>query len=412
MFFSKNRHQILKSTLLFLLTGLIYVPNNFAQQYSQSWTDLDYGDTEEVYHQLDIYLPEEEKTSYPAIIAIYGSAWFGNNLKASAFQTLSQPLLNASFAVITPNHRASTDSIYPAQIQDIKAAIRYVRANAEEFQIDTSFVGITGISSGGHLAALAGTSGGVKTESIGSATADIEGSVGAHTDFSSSVDAVVDWFGPTDITIMAECEGGGSIDHNAPDSPESVLVGGPIQENKDKGMLANPIIFVNPSDPPFLIFHGDQDPLVPPCQSELLYEALQDSGVASEYVLMEGGGHGPGVLTDENFKKMTEFFLREYNAAGTSLNYTDHPKSFRLAQNYPNPFNPNTVIRYQLPVSSEVSLKVFDLMGREVEKLDTGKKSAGTHSKQWKAINKVSGTYLVRLKAGSYVDTKKLTLIK
>lgn len=396
--------QVLTFALLLSVDGFC--------QYAENWTDLDYAGDGEVYHMLDIYLPDEEKESYPAIVAIYGSAWFGNNLKANAFNTLGKPLLDAGFAVITPNHRASTDSLYPAQINDIKAAIRFVRANAEKFQIDTSFVGIAGSSSGGHLAALAGTSGGVKTATVGSATADIEGHVGEFTDFSSSVDAVVDWFGPTDITMMAECEGGGSIDHNSPDSPESILVGGPIQENIDKGTLANPIHFVDASDPPFLIFHGDADPLVPPCQSEMLHMALQDSGVASEYYLMEGGGHGPGVHTEENFKRMTNFFLREYDRIGVGILQAEAPNSYKLSQNYPNPFNPTTNIQYQLPENSSVSLKVYDLTGREIEEIVSGRKSSGSHTEQWSAKALASGTYLLQFIAGSYTETQTLTLIK
>ncbi len=397
--------------LLILIIALLFSVNGFSQ-HSESWTDLDYAGDDEVYHKLDIYLPDEEKESYPAVVAIYGSAWFSNNLKANAFNTLGQPLLDAGFAVITPNHRASTDSLYPAQIHDIKAAIRFVRANANKYNIDTTFVGIAGSSSGGHLAALAGTSGGVKTASVGSATFDIEGNVGEHTDFSSSVDAVVDWFGPTDITMMAECEGGGSIDHNSPDSPESILVGGPIRENIEKGTLANPIHFVDASDPPFLIFHGDQDPLVPPCQSEMLHEALQDSGVASEYFLMEGGGHGPGVHTEENFDRMVNFFQREYDNLGVGILQHQNPNSYKLVQNYPNPFNPSTNIQYELPEKSNVSLKVYDLMGREVEELVSGRRPSGSHTKQWSAKGLASGTYLLQFIAGSYKETQTLTLIK
>jgi hypothetical protein len=211
---------------------------------------------------------------------------------------------------------------------------------------------------------------------------------------------------------MADCEGGGSIDHNAPDSPESILIGGPIQDNIDKGLLASPITYVNSTDPRFLIFHGDQDPLVPPCQSEYLYEALQDSGVSSEYILMEGGGHGPGVHTDENFERMVNFFQREYDAIGVGMSDADTPKQFELAQNYPNPFNPSTVISYQIPVSSEVSLKVFDIKGREVKNLVSRKMPSGRHSQQWNAQGLSSGTYVLRIKAGPFVETKKLTLIK
>ena len=288
--------------LIFLL---VYI-NCYCQQYSKSWLDLDYAGDSMIYHRLDIYLPEVEKPTYPAVVIIYGSAWFGNNLKSTVLSNLGKVLLDAGFVVVTPNHRSSMDAKFPAQIHDIKAVIRFIRANAAEYQIDTSFIGITGSSSGGHLAALAGTSGFVKQFTVGSETEDMEGNVGQYLAYSSSVDAVVDWFGPTDFLVMDSC--GSSMVHNASDSPESSLIGGPIQDNKDKCMLANPITYIDENDPPFLILHGDADPLVPHCQSELLYNALQKANVQSQYLLVPDAQHGPGLFIEMYYKMMTDFF--------------------------------------------------------------------------------------------------------
>jgi len=293
------------TTFIFFLACI----NCFSQQYSMSWIDLNYAGDTMRYHRLDIYLPQVEKPDYPAVILIYGSAWFGNNLKGNDLNTLGKALLDAGFAVVTPNHRSSKDSISPAQIHDIKAVIRFIRGNAEKYQIDTSFIGITGSSSGGHLAAFAGTSGDVKQFTIGSTSADIEGNLGQYTTYGSSVDAVVDWFGPTDFLIMDSC--GSSLNHNASNSPESSLIGGPIQDNKDKCALANPITYVDTNDPPFLILHGDKDPLVPYCQSEILFDALQKVKVPSQLILVPNGQHGPGVHEEEYLKMMVGFFLKE-----------------------------------------------------------------------------------------------------
>lgn len=281
--------------------------NCYGQHYSKSWKDLNYAGDSLAYHNLDIYLPVVEKSEYPVVISIYGSAWFGNNLKASDLQTLGKILLNAGFAVVTPNHRSSRDAKFPAQIHDIKAVIRFIRANGEKYQIDTSFVGITGSSSGGHLAALAGTSGHVKEYTVGSETVDIEGNIGQWSNYSSSVDAVVDWFAPTNFLVMDSC--GSNLVHNAPDSPESSLIGGPIQDNVDKCALANPITYVDANDPPFLIFHGDADPLVPHCQSEMLFNALQIAKVSSQFELVQNAQHGPGLFIEEYYKKMIDFLL-------------------------------------------------------------------------------------------------------
>ncbi len=291
--------------LIFLLIGLTSI-SCFGQQFSNIWKDVNYADDDEGYHTLDIYLPEIQKSAYPTIIVIYGSAWFSNNAKGSDLNTIGRPLLDAGYAVVFPNHRSSTDAKFPAQINDIKAVVRFVRGNASMYSIDTSFIGITGSSSGGHLSALTGTSGGVKQFKVGSESADIEGTVGLYTQFSSSVDAVVDWFGPTDFLVMDSC--GTSLAHNPENSPESSLIGGAIQENKDKCALANPITYVDENDPPFLIFHGDKDPLVPHCNSELLLDALLEVGVPAQFTLVSGAGHGDGLFEEKYYKMMVDFF--------------------------------------------------------------------------------------------------------
>ncbi len=281
----------------------------FGQPYSKNWLDVDYAGDSQEYHKLDIYLPQVQKSVYPAVVVVYGSAWFGNNLKGSVINNLGKVLLDSGFAMVAPNHRASLDAKFPAQINDIKAVIRFIRANAEHYQIDTSFIGITGSSSGGHLATLAGTSGKVKQYTVGSVTQDIEGEVGPNLSFNSSVDAVVDWFGPTDFLVMDSC--GSTMAHDPENSPESSLVGGPIQENKEKCGLANPITYADESDPPFLIFHGDADPLVPHCQSELLYQALQNANVPSQFILVPNAEHGPGLFIEKYYQLMIKFFKKQ-----------------------------------------------------------------------------------------------------
>jgi acetyl esterase/lipase len=299
----------MKNTLFSSISLLLFFVTASGQQFSKSWIDLNYAGDDKEYHMLDIYLPEIVKSSYPAVVVVYGSGFMSNNLKQQGFKTLGGPLLKSGFAVIAVNHRSSQDSVFPAQINDIKAAVRFVRAKGKDYNIDTSFIGITGYSSGGHLSSFTGTSASVKKITIGTVTANIEGIVGNYTKYSSSVDAVVDWYGPTTFQIMDSC--GSQMNHNAADSPESLLIGGPIQENDDKCALADPIKYVDPADPPFLILHGDADPLVPYCQSQKLFEALQRSKVSSRFVLVPGAGHGPGMHTEKYFKMMTDFFIQE-----------------------------------------------------------------------------------------------------
>ncbi|MCB0634562.1 MAG: alpha/beta hydrolase [Saprospiraceae bacterium] len=280
---------------------------DMAIQSSRHWLDIDYVGDRIIGHRLDIHLPPEGKAPFPVIIAIYGSAWFSNSSKSNTFSDgLGQQLLENGFAVVSINHRSSRDALFPAQIQDVKAAIRFIRANGPKFMLDTSFIGITGWSSGGHLSAMAGTTSGIASYELDGQVVDLEGKLGAFTETDSHVDAVVDWFGPTDFLIMDEC--GSSFSHDAAQSPESSLVGGPIQQNKVLCALANPITYVRKDNPPFLIFHGDKDPLVPHCQSEKLYEQMKIAGTEAKLVIVAEGKHGPKVMIDPYYKQMIDFF--------------------------------------------------------------------------------------------------------
>lgn len=309
--------KILLPLVLFSVKAIAQPPTpDYATTFiesSKSWIDIDFVGDGITGHKLDIILPKNGKAPYPVILCIYGSAWFANNLKGTTFTTgLGQRLLKEGFAVVSVNYRSSSDAKFPAQIQDIKAAIRFTRANSSVFSLDSTFIGITGWSSGGHLATLAAATNGTKKETINGLGVDIEGDLGKFTTTSSRVNAVVDWFGPTDFLIMDRC--GSSFKHDEATSPESSLIGGPIQENKDKVALANPISYVDKNDPPFLIFHGDKDPLVPHCESEKLNEKLQSEKVKSQLVIIPGGGHGPGVMIEKYYDKMISFFKDEMKA--------------------------------------------------------------------------------------------------
>ena len=310
----KNLQRITFFLLLFLSPVLLGAqkkqPNYKAQaiQSSKYWQDIDYVGDGHIGHRLDIHLPSIPKAKYPVIICIYGSAWFSNSSKATTFKTgIGQHLLINGFAVVSINHRSSHDAKFPAQIQDVKAAIRFIRANAKEFDLDASFIGITGWSSGGHLSAFAGTASRQQFFENGEKMIDLEGDLGKFIQTSSHVDAVVNWFGPTDFLIMDEC--GSTFSHDEVKSPESSLIGGAIQENKLACTFANPITYVQTDNPPFLIFHGNEDPLVPHCQSKNLYEQLQKKGVESELVIIDKGKHGPGVMIEKYYKQMTQFFI-------------------------------------------------------------------------------------------------------
>lgn len=296
-----------RSIPLFLLLGLGLFQ---CQNYSQSWKDVNYAGDDLPAHNLDIYLPKDSQDKHPAVMIIYGSAFFGDDMKQKAFDVLGKPLLNSGFAVVAINHRSSRDVIFPAQVHDLKAALRFIRARAEDYQIDTTFIAISGYSSGGYLSAMAGTTGSVHEKTLGERSVHLEGSLGDYLSYNSAVHAVVDWFGPIEFQSMDSC--GSTMVHNASDSPESIFIGGPIQENEKLCTLANPMSYVDADDPPFLIIHGDKDPLVPHCQSAMLYDALRRAGVSAEYLLIPEGRHGPGVFEKEYFRKMSDFLREEY----------------------------------------------------------------------------------------------------
>lgn len=279
-------------------------------QVEPDYKDINYAADDLEAHRLDIYLPKDNAPKHKVIIAIYGSAWFSNNMKGITYFSYGKPLTEAGFAVVCINHRSSTDAKFPAQINDVKGAIRFIRANAEKYNLDTSFIGITGFSSGGHLSALAGVTNGMKTRTVGNTTVDIEGSVGGNLDRSSSVDAVVDWFGPVDMARMENCS-----EPKDDKSPEAVLIGGDPRQMTDMVQIISPVSYVAQAEklPPFMVIHGDADDVVPYCQSQFLSDELQKRGVLEKFITVSDGKHGPITFNEETFKAMANFFVKEAN---------------------------------------------------------------------------------------------------
>ena len=258
--------------------------------------DLVYAQVDGVSLQLDVYMPSNPDGKYPLIVWIHGGAWrAGGKARCPATSFAER-----GFVVASIDYRLSQKAIFPAQIMDCKAAIRWLRGNSAKYHIDKQKVGVWGSSAGGHLVALLGTSGGIGKWD----------QVGGHRDQSSRVTCVVDFFGPTDFLQMDKHALPGSrLTHDAANSPESQLVGGAIQDHPDKVAQTNPITFVTDDDPPFLIVHGDKDPLVPVHQSRLLYDALTKTRVDATLHIVEGAGHGFG--RNEKVDAMVrEFFDR------------------------------------------------------------------------------------------------------
>ena len=277
---------------------------------AQMHRDLVYARAPERELKLDLYLPPSGGAT-PLVVWIHGGAWRGG----SKDRCPALPLVARGYAVASISYRLSGEAKFPAQIHDVKSAVRWLRANAARFRLDPDRVAAWGPSAGGHLAALLGTSGGA---------ADLEGDLG-NPDHSSRIQAVVNYFGPTDFLRMNDFPS--KIDHDAPDSPESQLIGGEIQEDKEKAARANSITYVTPGDPPFLIVHGGQDPLVPPNQSELLERALRQAGVPVTLRVLEGAGHGgPPFFSEETLALVAAFLdqhLRPPETAPQPVSWVD-----------------------------------------------------------------------------------------
>jgi acetyl esterase/lipase len=245
---------------------------------------------------LDLYLPAEGD-NLPLIIWIHGGGWQnGSKDRPTGLQ-----FLRDGYALASINYRLSGHAIFPAQIEDCKAAVRWLRTNARKYRVDPNRFGVWGASAGGHLVAMLGTTGGVK-----------EFDVGENLQVSSRVQAVCDFYGPTDFLQMdAHRVPGAALTHDGPGSPEAKLIGGPIQKNKEKVARANPITYIRKDAPPFLIVHGDADPLVPHHQSELLRDALEKASVPVSLYTVKGGGHGQGFQQDPNLMPaVREFFAK------------------------------------------------------------------------------------------------------
>lgn len=232
----------------------------------------------------------------PGLVWIHGGAWLEGN-KEQGIELLL-PFARQGYLCVSIEYRLSHEAIFPAQIEDCKCAVRFLRAHAQELHLNCDRIGVWGQSAGGHLAALLGTTGGVK---------ELEGE-GGWGNFSSRVQAVCDWFGPTDFLRINDFPR--QVSHSAVDAPEALLIGGIVEENREKAMRANPIAYVTQDAPPFAIFHADDDFIVPLNQSQLLFEALQQAGVEVSLEIVRDGGHGKKFDSPLLLARIENFFRR------------------------------------------------------------------------------------------------------
>jgi acetyl esterase/lipase len=228
---------------------------------------------------LDIYMPPSEKSPF-LIVWVHGGAWHSGTKEAPPLE-----LLSAGYAIASIDFRVSTEAPFPAQVHDIKAAIRFLRGNANKYGYRKDKIIIWGSSSGGHLAALVGTT---NNDSY------MEGNEGNYLKESSSVQGIIDFYGPTNfLTILNQSTPHG-INVRAP--ALAILLGKPVEQAEDLAKKASPVYQVDPSDPPILIVHGEQDIQVPINQSLELMNVYKKNSLSVQFEVIPGAGHGGDVF--------------------------------------------------------------------------------------------------------------------
>jgi acetyl esterase/lipase len=267
--------------------------------------DLAYADVSPT-QKLDIYWPAEGDGPFPVIVSIHGGAFMGGDKRDIQLTPMLESL-KRDYAVVGFNYRMSSETIFPALIHDIKAAIRWIRANAEQFLFDPQRIAVWGGSAGGYLALMAGVSAGIP---------ELDDLSLGNPEQSSAVQAVVDWFGPTDFLKMDEqlAESGFAppeeFSHSGANSPESLLLGTQITQISELVHKANPETYIRSIAPPFFIQHGTHDDTVPHQQSVNMAAKLT-AVIGADKVTLEllpNARHAdPAFETPQNVKKVLDF---------------------------------------------------------------------------------------------------------
>ncbi len=257
--------------------------------------DLVYAEVDGHKLLLDLFVPRGVERP-PLVVFIHGGSWRAGDRKRCPVSWLPQE----GFALASISYRFTDRAIFPAQIHDCKAAVRWLRANADTYGYNADRIAVAGSSAGGHLAVLLGVSGDVKA---------LEGAVGKNTDQSSKVAAIVDFYGPTDFLLRSRTHPERS---EAPSSGNYQLLAGPVSQKKELATLASGVTHVSAGDPPLLILHGDKDKTVLMDQSESLRKSYQDAQLDVELVVVKGGGHGGTDFYSGGAREKIVAFLKKH----------------------------------------------------------------------------------------------------
>lgn len=300
-FFSFVRWRVLPGfgmCLKILSMSLVLLSSLFGQERPGKVGTFDYVGDGNPRQTLDLYLPAQKgEELLPVIFWIHGGAWLQGS-KDRPGQAL-RAAQSGAFAVVSINYRLTQEAIWPAQIHDCKAALRWVKGNAKKHGIDPGRIMVWGASAGGHLVSMLGVTQDDKV---------LDGTLGKYPDQSTKVKAVINFFGPADLLVMNSQ--GSRMDHNAPGSPEGKLLGGTVSELEKAARSASPLYHVTRDDAPILTVHGTNDPLVPYAQGLAFDRKLDALNVSSILLTVEGAGHGRGF--GESVDRAVVAFLKEH----------------------------------------------------------------------------------------------------
>ena len=289
---------------LTILPGMHTILADRSQSYQVNYIkDVEYVQRDGKPLRLQLLLPGgllpgmESTLRYPLVVYVQGSAWGEQYVYGSLPQLV--PLARAGFVVASVKHRPSSQARFPGFLQDVKSAIRFLRANAEKYFIDPSQVGIWGDSSGGHAAQMVGVTGDME-----------EFKTQDNRELSDGVQAVVDFYGPSDVTHINDTPRDPIFTADKSKIPEDILFGGCVVDHPEIAQPGNPINYIEKDKPlpPFLIAHGDEDPMVPFNQSVLTAQKLLETGHTLEFYKVVGAGHGTFMWTQELVDLVIRFF--------------------------------------------------------------------------------------------------------
>lgn len=298
-----DRYCFMKSAALSLSLMLLLFGPAGAQPATElpddgsviSSVDIPYATVDGEELMFDLHMPNGVEKP-PLLVWVHGGGWRAGSRKSVG----AIGLVQEGFAIASVSYRLSPVAPFPAQVHDVKGGIRYLRAHAEELGFDATRIGIMGASAGAHIAALAAVTNG---------SAPHEGTTGGNLDTSSDVQALVSYFGASNLTSILDQSTPFGLNIRVP--ALELLFGGSLDKKQDLARLASPVFYVDSDDPPMLLLHGDQDPQMPINQTHELHGAAKSHGLDVSFEVVHGAAHGGGGFFDDKRTRLAaDFFHR------------------------------------------------------------------------------------------------------